>query len=179
MLAIDRKEFASKMFAYMASLMFCIVMLGGMTAFVKEVQAQDTGWELNAGLGFGTVVGMENGIYTVVRGGYRMTDWFSLNVEQAFMPYFYEQDGSSKRNYLGNTSVILKFIWINDDRDFEMYFKLGGGVFYSKHKSVMWTVPTGIGMNYYFNDQVGMGIDVQYDWGWGWLTTDVHVAVRF
>ena len=184
-------------------LLFCIAMGAGITAFENDAQAQaygmelndpempqahhgrDYGWELDVGLGFGSWCVVYNpGIALTLSGGYRFTDWFSLNLEQSYMRLAYEGDDDHRYHFgldIMETVLTTKFIWINDAQNFELYLKLGAGFVVIGWLDVFWSLPTGIGMNYYFTDTLGIGLDVQYHWTfeYGTFKTVLHLAVRF
>lgn len=195
------------------SLMFLIVLGLGMTAFERTALAQDTGWELTVGGGYsgwldadpmfngqGYSPHVDHGFSVMMTGGYRFKDWFSLNLEESFIAG-YPNDNYNHRTesgsivfgkvFLNETSLFVKFIWMNDSKDFEMYCKLGLGIVvgkvypsrpkYDDDTWIKWNLPIGIGMNYFFTDQLGIGFDAQYDF-WavsGFIRAMAHVAVRF
>lgn len=150
----------------------------------------------------------DHGYTFMVSAGFRFTDWFSLNLEQSLQQQFYAEGchgGTGNHcahledGYLiaGTTSATVKFLYLNDSRNFELYFKLGVGVgYFSEHfcsdaliddidiqTYVDLVASAGIGMNVYFTELLGMGLDIQYDWmpwtGIQTLKTIAHLAVRF
>ena len=88
-----------------------------------------------------------------------------------------------------------------------MYLKFGFGTFYGKEFNqfehywdysngkdelkyhitdkdssfVTWSIPIGVGLNYYFNDMYGIGVDIQYDFilECGYYKVNPHFAIRF
>lgn len=176
---------------FISAIVFFVMMGLGISSFSSDAQAQDnsTGWELNVGAGFGSWAVIYNpGVSFMVSGGYRFTDWFSLNLEQSV--YVLSEDKSDKNEKktdffaAGDTTLTTKYIWLNDARNFELYFKIGAGILYVPDNqiiSVLWSIPTGIGGNYYFSETLGIGLDVQYNWTFlsGMFKAALHLAVRF
>ncbi len=181
---------ASIALRFISAIVFFVMMGLGLSSFSQDAQAQDTtsGWELNVGAGFGSWAVIYNpGVAFMVSAGYRFNDWFSLNLEQSVYVLSDEKyDKRDKRNDLfaaGDTTLTTKFIWLNDARDFELYFKVGAGIVYvpdNNSTSVLWSIPTGIGGNYYFTEKLGLGLDVQYNWTLleGMFKAVLHLAVR-
>ena len=203
----------SPVFSAVLSLMFLIVLGLGMTAFERTALAQDTGWELTVGAGYSMWLDsgvptmspvdahVDHGFSIMLTGDYRFKDWFSFGFETSFIAGF-PNDNYSHRDiesgnywfgkvYLNETSAIVRFIWTNDSKDFEMYCKLGLGFtvgkLYPKNNEAddqiwfLYNIPIGVGLNYYFTDQLGIGLDVQYDFFLvdGFIRTMAHVAMRF
>ena len=176
---------------FISAIVFFVMMGLGISSFSSDAQAQDiTGWELNAGVGFGSWALIYNpGFSFMVSGGYRFTDWFSLNLEQSVYVLSeekYDEDEEHKKNdflVFGDTTLTTKFFWLNDAKNFEVYVKAGAGVIYvpdNYSTAVFWSLPTGIGGNYFFNEKLGLGLDVQYNWTFwtGAFKALLHLAVR-
>lgn len=167
------------------------VMMGvGISSFSSNAQAQDSGWEFNVGAGYASYMLIYNpGGALLVSGGYRFTDWFSLNLEQSVYMLsggnmFDHYDEDADYCVLGDTTLTTKFIWLNDARNFELYFKIGAGIIYPGDEDfpVLWSFPVGVGGNYYFTENLGLGMDIQYNlefWWTGMFKAGVHLAMRF
>ena len=196
--------------------------------FSLNAQAQDTGWELTVGVGYGGYLHsdvihwaipthFDSGLSVMAIAGYRFTDWFSLQIEQTYMQIWDRKDVDSvnemmedehhETSAIGETALTVKFIWLNDARNFELYLKFGFGTFYGKEFNqfehywnysngkdelkyhitdkdssfVTWSIPIGVGLNYYFNDMYGIGVDIQYDFilECGYYKVNPHFAIRF
>ena len=186
--------------------------------FGENAQAQDTGWELTVGAGYSGYIDydwahggsdykthVDSGLAVMVNAGYRFTDWFSLNLEQSFLETWYSKTlynpGHYRTSVFGETALTVRFSYINDAKNLELYLKFGAGAFYGTHygsydgwdgdryttvdgdysSHITWVIPMGIGVNYYFNDQYGFGVDVQYDlfYGDGYLKVVPHFSIRF
>lgn len=153
---------------------------------------------------------VDSGFGFMVSAGYRFKDWFSLNLEQSLNQTYsngsidhYNIDHGMDEAYdyylFGETAITVKFLYINSSKDFEFYGKIGAGMYYGKsynnikRRGVSYDeriddhffayLPIGIGMNYYFNDHLGIGLDAQYDFtvldSLGFIKTTLHLAWRF
>ncbi len=175
----------SHVFTCVLVLLFCAAMGVGMTAFEEKAYAIGNGWELDVGIGYGSwCVKYNPGFAVMLNGGYRFTDWFSLNLEQTYLGLNYESDDDHKYHFglhVMETVLTTKFIWLNDAKNLELYLKIGAGLVVIDFQDVFWSLPTGIGMNYYFNDTLGIGLDVQYNWTFltGTFKSVIHLAIRF
>ncbi len=177
----------------------------GLTTFASNAQAEDYRWEISVGGGYGGYMDydrahdsydthFDHGFALMVTAGYRFTNWFSLNVEQSLIRGW-RSDGFGGEHEMhtpsdwvvGDTALTAKFIYQNDAKDFEAFFKIGVGGVYGNSDIRALSIPLGVGVNYYFNTHVGLGFDVQYDVGfadfvfldWSYLKATLHVAFRF
>ena len=149
----------------------------------------------------------DHGFTLMASAGYRFTDWFSLNLEQSIIRGYnrddidhFNADYGGDESYdswtLGETAVTVKFIYTNDAKNIDLYLKLGAGMYYGtmynnhdinddnygrEGHGIQWSIPMGIGANFYFTDHLGIGFDAQYDmvFIYGHLKTTAHLAMRF
>ena len=206
----------SKFVCLIGILSFILAVCFGIVISAKYAQAQDvTGWELNVGTGYNGTwdnewahnsypAHFDHGIAVMASAGYRFTNWFSLNLEQTVAWEesrtdidHYEVDYGGDQSYesatISETAATVKFIYLNNAKNFEMYFKLGLGaliqVGHNSHENgcdkatLIWYLPIGVGMNLFFTDKLGLGFDTEWDSATlildGKFKTTAHLAVRF
>ncbi len=173
----------------------------GENAQIQEIDVVPTlwneGWEFSIGGGFGGLYDvsfdesmpehLDYGFTFMGSLGYRFNSWFSLNFEQSVIHDWKRFADPEEKNTMTvvESVVTVKFIYANRARDIEFYVKLGAGLVYGSDYvdplGCIWSIPMGIGMNFFITDNIGLGFDLQYEMIIieGFLKGALHLAFRY